>query len=136
MFIGVNLTFFPMHFAGLAGMSRRIPDYPDSFVNLNYYSSLGSIISVVSLFFFIFLIVDAFNFKLNYSKNVMYISLILGKLFNFIKFNKSYLFLNYTVNYFFIFLFIINIFFINNGDNNNFYKLGMQEPVTPIAYGI
>jgi cytochrome c oxidase subunit 1 len=136
MFIGVNLTFFPMHFAGLAGMPRRIPDYPDSFVNWNYYSSFGSIISVVSVFFFIYLIVDAFNFKLNYNKNVIYINLIFNKLFNFIKINKSYLFINSTINYLFIFLFILNIFFISNGDNNNFYKLGMQEPVTPIAYGI
>jgi len=52
-FIGVNVTFFPMHFMGMAGMPRRIPDYPDMFSNWNLVSSFGSQLSFIAFCIFI-----------------------------------------------------------------------------------
>jgi len=40
--ISVNLTFFPMHFVGLAGMPRRIPDYAPQFADFNAVASVGA----------------------------------------------------------------------------------------------
>jgi len=55
-FIGVNLTFFPMHFSGLAGMPRRIPDYPDAFSGWNHISSWGSYLSAAGTLLFVWIV--------------------------------------------------------------------------------
>jgi len=66
-FFGVNLTFFPMHFLGLAGMPRRIPDYPDAYAGWNAIASYGSYISAFSAVFFFYIVYSTLtqtsNFK-------------------------------------------------------------------------
>jgi len=65
LFAGVNLTFFPMHFLGLGGMPRRIPDYPDIFALLNYVETVGAVVSIGSAFYFFYLMILSFdNFRL------------------------------------------------------------------------
>ena len=60
-FVGVNLTFFPMHFLGVAGMPRRVPDYPDAFLIFNRIASYGSYISALSGLFFFYVVFVAFT---------------------------------------------------------------------------
>jgi heme/copper-type cytochrome/quinol oxidase subunit 1 len=45
-----------MHFLGLAGMPRRIPDYPDAYAGWNAVASFGSYISAISTFLFFYIV--------------------------------------------------------------------------------
>ena len=55
-FIGILLTFSPMHFLGFNVMPRRVPDFPDSFHSWNFLSSIGSGITFLSFAMFFFLV--------------------------------------------------------------------------------
>jgi heme/copper-type cytochrome/quinol oxidase subunit 1 len=52
-----------MHALGLAGMPRRIPDYPDAFSGFNFISSIGTFISLIGGLFFFYVIYVIFKEK-------------------------------------------------------------------------
>lgn len=56
IFLGVNLTFFPIHFLGLAGIPRRYSDYPDAFMPWNVVARAGSMITTVSVIYLVFIV--------------------------------------------------------------------------------
>jgi len=55
--IGVNLTFFPMHFSGLAGMPRRVVDYSLQFADFNMLSSIGAMLLGTTQILFLYIVI-------------------------------------------------------------------------------
>ncbi len=68
-FVSINIVFLPQHFLGLAGMPRRIPDYPDAFIPWNYISSIGAYMSFASALFFVFIIFHTLRYGQKVPKN-------------------------------------------------------------------
>lgn len=56
--LAVNLTFFPMHFLGLAGMPRRISDYALPYADFNFVASLGAFLLGASQLIFLYNIIN------------------------------------------------------------------------------
>ena len=55
--IAFNVTFFPMHFLGLAGMPRRIPDYALQFADFNAIASVGAFVLGFSQLLFLYVVI-------------------------------------------------------------------------------
>lgn len=54
--IAINIVFLPMHFLGLNGMPRRIPDYADGYIGWNNLMSYGSILTFLSVILFLYIV--------------------------------------------------------------------------------
>jgi cytochrome c oxidase subunit I len=61
--IAFNITFFPQHFLGLAGMPRRIPDYAPQFAEWNMWSSIGAFLLGFSQLLFVWVVVECIRSK-------------------------------------------------------------------------
>jgi len=59
--ISFNVAFFPMHFLGLAGMPRRVADYPAQFTDFNQISTIGAFWFGLSQILFMYVVLKAFS---------------------------------------------------------------------------
>jgi heme/copper-type cytochrome/quinol oxidase subunit 2 len=118
-FVGVNLTFFPMHFLGLSGMPRRIPDFPDFYAGWNQVASIGSTISVIASFIFFYTVYDL----LCYGEKGLHLSWNNDKLIWF--YIRKLILGNRLV--------FSSSKYFDSGSN---YQLGFQDPASPVMDGI
>ncbi len=54
--LAINIIFLPMHFLGISGMPRRIPDYADGYASWNSIMTIGSFMTIISIFIFLYVV--------------------------------------------------------------------------------
>lgn len=137
-FIGVNITFMPLHFLGLAGMPRRIADFPDFYRGWNQLSSFGSTISLFATFIFFYVVYDmlVYGYKGRKSPYVLTVvtQLQFGSLCILSKIRNKFInkLMCLPINFLFIFCVDPLLF----GDSANNWQFGFQDPGSSIMEGI
>lgn len=121
-----------MHFLGLAGMPRRIPDFPDMYWSWNYISSVGSLVSVFGVLVFFWLIADLYlvNSLFFQVRNNYYVIILNSwfirktSYFSFTKntyvFSKYNFFTIYNKGYLFLDRFVLSMFVETTNKINSF----------------
>lgn len=129
-FIGVNITFLPLHFLGLSGMPRRIIDYPDFYQGWNQIATWGSTISVLSAIIFFYVVYDMFVYGASAKKAPYAIGLLTQmQLCNVLLKTKGILKNSNS-------LVIKGLIFIIFADAPSAWQFGFQDPATSIMEGI
>jgi len=126
-FIGVNVCFFPMHFLGLSGMPRRITDHADFYQGWNEIASIGSSISSLSTFIFVYIIFDMFV----YGKNTVTAPYVIKAL---TKFELINLLFSTRTNIDKIIIKGLSLYIYL--DTPNEWQFGFQDPASSLMEGI
>jgi cytochrome c oxidase subunit 1 len=134
-FFGVNVTFMPLHFLGLAGMPRRIADYPDFYRGWNQIASFGSSVSLLATLFFFFLVYDMFVYGLPGRKAPYAINAVtLMQLSNL--FSNTKVFMSPHTSNVIIKVSTKSLFIFSFSDTAKNWQFGFQDPATSIMEGI
>jgi len=128
-FIGVNITFMPLHFLGLSGHPRRIPDQADYYQGWNEIATWGSSISIIATLLFFYIIFDMFVYG-KAGRKAPYVIKVLTQmqLFELLILQKKTTKLN-TLS-------IRSLGVLIFADATHEWQFGFQDPATPLMEGI